>query len=312
MTGILMIMFATFLWALDTLIRYPLLAQGYGTLEIVLIENLILFLIALPFLWRARMKFLSLNKTQWLAFIVIGGLGSAIGNLAFTHAFSVLNPSLVILLQKLQPVVAALLAFLLLKERLGPWFLGALGMCIGGSTLMIAPGIQAMFSNGSFAYTSENIAVVVAYGATLTAVISWGAATVFGKKLSNSGLNSTDLMAGRFSIGFAFLLIISIASPGNQFSHVTEVNFIGPIVVMVVVAGLLGMYFYYQGLSRTKSSIAALAEMFFPVAAVMLNWLVLDASLNFYEISGAFVLVAGSMLAQYQDQKNTPVLKGVV
>lgn len=289
----------------------PAIGQRLWHLEIVLVENLILFLIALPFLWRARQKFFALSKTQWLAFVVIGGLGSAIGNLAFTHAFSVLNPSLVILLQKLQPVVAALLAFILLKERLGPWFLGALGLCIGGSTLMVAPGIQAMFGQGSFAYTSENIAVVIAYGATLVAVISWGAATVFGKKLSNAGLNSTDLMAGRFGIGFAFLLVISLFSSGNQFNHIPDVNFVGPVFAMVLVAGLLGMFFYYQGLSRTKSSIAALAEMFFPVAAVILNWIVLDAALTPYEMIGAAVLVGGSMLAQYQDQKSTAVVKGI-
>jgi hypothetical protein len=45
---------------------------------------------------------------------VIGGVGSAIATVAFTESFQFLNPSLVILLQKMQPVVAITLAAIVL------------------------------------------------------------------------------------------------------------------------------------------------------------------------------------------------------
>lgn len=309
MAGILMIMLATSLWALDTLIRYPLLAKGYSTLDIVLLEHGLLLLVVLPILWRAFARFRTLTGRQWLQFVVIGGLGSAIGSLAFTHAFSVLNPSLVILLQKLQPVVAAILAYWLLKERLSGGYFIALGLSIAGSLLMVAPSIAAMFSEGSFAYTSENIAVLLAFAAALLAVVSWGASTVFGKQLSNSGLNSQELMAGRFSVGFAVLLVISLFASSSSTAPLASPSFVVPVALMVLLSGLAGMYLYYQGLARTQSSVAALAEMFFPVAAVLLNWAVLGANLSAFELLGGAILVLGSVLAQV-DARPQPAVQG--
>ncbi|MEI8634470.1 DMT family transporter [Vibrio sp. PP-XX7] len=76
--------------------------------------------------------------------IFIGGVGSALGTLAYTEAFHYLNPTIVILLQKLQPVVAILLAYLVLKEQIQSSFLLWAGVLLGGSLIMIWPDIQGL------------------------------------------------------------------------------------------------------------------------------------------------------------------------
>ena len=67
---------------------------------------------------------------------------------------------------------------------------------------------------------------------------------------------------------------------------------------MVLVSGLLAMYLYYQGLRRIPARLCTLAEMFFPLMAVIVNWIFLGASLSIVQISGAIILVAGSLIIQ--------------
>ena len=99
----------TFMWSLDTLIRYPLLGSVRPE-TMVFIEHSFLVLYFLPLLFINKFDFKKLNRSAILGFVVIGMLGSAASTLAFTKAFSLVNPSLVILLQKLQPLVVILLS----------------------------------------------------------------------------------------------------------------------------------------------------------------------------------------------------------
>ena len=75
MTRILFIMLAATLWAADTLLRYPLLAEN-STLSVVFYEHL--FLVVAMAIWLAftgQWRF-KLTAKAWLAFIVIGVFGS--------------------------------------------------------------------------------------------------------------------------------------------------------------------------------------------------------------------------------------------
>ena len=112
-------------WALDSLFRYPLLGQGLSPVYIVWLEHLFLVLFLLPLVginFLNRIKQISRNEV--LAYIVIGFLGSGLATLAFTQAFSLMNPTLVILLQKLQPFVAHFFALWILKEKTPRFFFG--------------------------------------------------------------------------------------------------------------------------------------------------------------------------------------------
>ena len=130
MRGVFFVILACFIWALDTLIRYPLLTSGVFPFTIVFIEHLLLTAIFLPWLIELRAKFWNTKVSNLVYFLLIGVFGSAIGTLAFTKAFTLVNPSLVILLQKLQPLVAIVLARVVLKERINRQFLYWAGVCL--------------------------------------------------------------------------------------------------------------------------------------------------------------------------------------
>lgn len=294
MLGIAFVIGACILWAIDTLIRYPLLGQGVSAEGIVFSEHLILTLIFLPYLIKNYKKVWGAQVSHVFYFLLIGGVGSALATLSFTRAFTIINPSLVILLQKLQPLVAVSLAAVVLKEPIKKQYLIWAVLCLIGGMLIsyndIFPGLmKGDFSN---ALDSKNL---LGYGLTLIAVIGWGSATVFGKKISSLGYNEKDLMAGRFLFGF-FCLLPFLAGGNWPLSSVPIVW--GKIVLMVALSGILGMYFYYQGLKRLPARLCALAEMFFPFCAIAVNWVFLDATLAPAQIVGGILLLIGSTVIQ--------------
>ena len=296
MTGIIFIFSACLLWAADTLIRYPLLFGGSSAQQIVLFEHLILVAAIIVFFVLQRRKITFLRRQTIVPFIIIGVFGSALGTLAFTQAFYLANPTVVILLQKLQPLVAVTLASLILKENINPRFFLWLGLALLGSMLLIWPDLKSLLSSLQQGETQENTNALWGYGLAIFAVISWGAATVFGKKLSSQGFDSIDLMAGRFGFGLLGMLPFAVMTP--TLITTIEISVLQKILVLAVMSGLVGMYFYYQGLKRIPAHWATLAEMFFPVAAIIINWLFLNVGITSVQLIGAVTLVIASTMVQ--------------
>ena len=150
MKGFSFIVIAAFLWALDSIIRYPLLSDGLSAETIVFYEHLVLCLIFSVFFLKNIKNFLNLKVEDILYFIVLGAGGSAIATLAFTQAFTLINPSLVILIQKLQPVVAVILARIVLKETIRPQFLFWAALCVLGAVLISAQDLYEGLKNVDF------------------------------------------------------------------------------------------------------------------------------------------------------------------
>jgi drug/metabolite transporter (DMT)-like permease len=295
--GTVFIILATFFWALDTLIRYPLLNAGLSAIQIVFMEHVILVTGLWCWLALKRQKLWSFTRKDLLSLIVIGGLGSAIGTLAFTEAFSYMNPTLVILLQKLQPVVAISLSAWLLKEKLSTGYVLCVVLAFSGSFMLMYSDIVALLSSSGWHYSSELFTRLTGYGFTFIAVISWGASTVFGKRLALKGYSSGQIMNGRFTVGLVVLLPFLFAA--MPYEQAVNLDFTAKILVMVLMSGAVGMLLYYQGLKKVDSKHSALAEMAFPVMAGVINWAVLDATLSPLQILGGVVLVLASFAVHF-------------
>lgn len=136
MLGFSLIIGACALWALDTLIRYPLVNGGLDALSLVFYEHLLLSIVLVTISFKSLPRFKMLKFKHLVSFIIVGGVGSALATIAFTQAFTLINPSLVILLQKFQPVVAISLASLVLKEKIQKMFLIWAFFCLIGALLI--------------------------------------------------------------------------------------------------------------------------------------------------------------------------------
>lgn len=289
MLGIFWIVLASFLWATDALIRYPLTGSGLSATTIVFYEHLFLTLIFLPFLFKHRERFFKTTISEIFYFLIIGGIGSAFSTIAFTKAFTLINPSLVILLQKFQPIVAILLARVVLGETLNNKFIFWAGICIVGAVLISYRDLMIAFSGDLFSSTA-----FMGYGLVAFSVIGWGASTVFGKKLSENYTHQ-ELMCGRFLTAFVCILPL-LSSPEAKLN--IDMLSIGKIALMVLLSGLLAMFFYYKGLKKISAKTCALAELFFPFAAVLINWIFLGQSLTELQLAGGALLLIGSSIVQ--------------
>lgn len=304
MLGFSLVVLASFMWAIDTLIRYPLLGSGVTPDQLVFGEHLFLVIFFLPLFLKRKETFLEFKISHFFGFLVIGVFGSAIATLAFTEAFRLINPSLVIIMQKLQPFVAVFFARILLGEKPKKEFWPLMILTIIGVFLVSAPelwsGLKAL--NWDIDLIRQSFKKESALGLLLTmiAVVSWGASTVFGKKLSQSSYSPNAIMAGRFFFGFVFLSFYLWANQSYQ--HFTYNPLVwSKILGMVTISGLLGMYLYYRGLKLISARAAAIAELFFPLASVCINWVLLNKPLEPIQILGAILMLGSATFVQWKN-----------
>ena len=281
--GVLVVALGASLWAADAPIRKPLTALLPAT-SIVLAEHLFLTLYAVPVVIAARRAFVRLRVSGWLALFVIGWGGSGLATVLFTQAFKVGNPTTVILLQKLQPLVAVLLAALILKERLPRLYWPCFVVALVG-TYLVSFGRQSLEPVWRLP-EDRVVTAVLAVGAAAL----WGASTVFGRYLLQ-GISFPTLAAARFLLALPFL--IGLAAVQGVLGTTVDVG-LGQeplrLFLLALIPGLLAMLLYYLGLSRTRASYATLAELSFPAAAVAVNWLLLGARIDAVQVAGFVVL----------------------
>ncbi len=279
-----LVLLAAVLWATDAPFRLHL-TTDLSSNFIVLGEHFFDVLIVLPILWLNRAALKTLTYKEWAAVLFIAICGSALASVAFTQAFHYVNPSVAILLQKLQPLIAIGLAAAFLKEYLRPRFWLFAVVALLGAYLISFPGLIPQTYPGE-----EWNANLIGVGLALLAALFWGASTVFGKFVLNK-VNFKVMTSLRFVLAFLFLLILNAVqhtfpAPGVLTS--TDILF---IIIIALVSGVFSLFMYYKGLENTTASVATIAELGFPMAAIFVNWIFLDAALSGVQLIGVAVLL---------------------
>ncbi len=273
--------------SLDTIFRKPLTGH-MPVVEMVLAEHAIGALAFLPVLLRNWKKAVGIGLRGGLYLIGIGAGGSALGLFFFTEAFKYGNPSVAILLQKTQPIIAVILAAWLLGERVTKRFALLAAIALASSFFIAFPG-------GAVSLTSAGIRAT-AYA--LLAALFWGSSTVFGRALTRS-FEFPVLTALRYWVGLATsAALLLIIGPSAQFMQLAFWNIVPLSLMALFTGGVIPLMLYYKGLSTTKAKVATFAEMAYPVAAVAVNWAVLGFTLDAVQIvSGAALLAAIALMA---------------
>lgn len=296
MSGFIQVVLASFFWALDTLFRYPLMGKGYDASLIVFYEHLFLVVIFLiPLIYTIK-KILDAPFSSFLCLFWVGVIGSALSTIAFTSAFQFLNPSVVILLQKLQPLVAISLSAIILKEKLTKNFIAWGLLSLIGALTLTFDSWNGAFSVGIDNLTSKSS--LTGIGLALFAVFGWGSSTVVGKKLTNFGFKSKEILSARYSLGLLALTPIVLLSDKIQMMDFSALR---SVALIVLFSGVIGMFLYYRGLKTIKAKQCTIAELFFPLSSVILNWIFLSSPLGIMEIVGGALLIIGSTVIQYKN-----------
>ncbi len=277
--GVVLVALAAALWGSDAILRRFLTVGDVPPSVLVFLEHVILVVLTIPFLRKVGPVLRKLDAGDWVSVVLIGGGASILATTLFTKAFSYGDFIAPALLQKLQPVVAVLLAAVVLGERLMKryWFFFAGGVL--GAFLIAFPDPSAI------SVTQENAAFL-----GVSAAVLWGMGTVLGRKLTPK-IPFAQLTALRFAVGLPIGALV-VGFQGN-FGAVGVLS--GEqwwaILWLAMIPGGVGLLTYYRGLGRTSASAATLAELAFPLTALIYGWVFLGQTLNWVQMIGVVVLI---------------------
>lgn len=298
--GTFLIFAAAMLWATDAPFRTALL-QHLSPSAVVLGEHAVNALIFIPVLLLGAGKLRRLTAREWLALAAIGIGGSAVATFLFTKSFEYVNPSVAILLQKLQPLIAIALASAMLGERTSRYYWAWAPLALVGAYVLSFPDLVPRVYEGEV-FNPNLIGASLALGAAAL----WAISTVLGKYALRR-VDFHTVTALRFVIAFFFLLLWTGINGGLADATKMSAGDAGYIVLIALVSGGGSLWLYYRGLTTTKASVATIAELGFPLAAVLINAVFLDAQLTPLQLAGmCALLLAVVMLRRENDREPRP------
>jgi len=290
----LAVIFAAFLWSFDGFIRQNLFALP--SFLIVSLEHVIGAILFLPLLIRGWKEVSSLGQRGWISVLWISIFGGVLGTFFYTKALSYVNYidlSVVVLLQKLQPIFAIALAGLILKEKITKRFIILAFAAIVGGYLV---------TFGSSSINDWDDKTIIAALLALLAAFSWGSSTVLGKHALNR-LSFTTVTSLRLAITASVTAFVLLSTGQYGAVQSMTISHWGFIVLIVLSTGSLALFFYYYGLNKLPASHATLYELFWPLSAVGLDWFIRGNILSLTQWVGA-ILLLGSIILLTRESNN--------
>ena len=295
---------AATMWASDTYFR----AQLVGHLkpaQIVVIEDALISLFLLAFLLRSIPELRRLDRRGWIAIILIAVGPQAVATILFTQSFSYGHYAETFVLQQTQPLIAILLAWLILGERRRPWFWPTAALAIVGVYMVVfAQNLTAPFSDLQHGRLEAGLYA-------LGAAALWASGTVLGRLVLGK-LSFTTTTALRFTLALPVLLIIVLVqSGGAAFAHYQSSDVL-PFLGIALIPGFLALLLYYRALRSTPATLATIAEMAYPVAATFIASAPppygFNQPLYLPQFIGTALLIAVIFILNYTKDRTPPVI----
>ncbi|MBF0313606.1 MAG: DMT family transporter [Oligoflexia bacterium] len=286
----LMVISCMFLRSTDLVVRGQLISK-VDVLQMITIEHLLGSLLFLPNTMAAIRAIRSFKLSDFF-FLLLVGIGASVGGIyCFTKAFYYLNPVVVILLQKLQPIFTVLFALLLLQERPTRNFL------LWGGVALVASYFVSFGWNFDFSKLGGGPLTGMAFAVAAGAL--WGGGTVFGKRLLERASPWT-LTHLRYWTGALFCLSLSSSTPTMIITPLLE----NPLSFsyMAIVSGFLPLLLFYQGLKQLPSILTSILELFYPFFSILLGFIVLKRPLTLIQLLACALLIFAIHKAQNKNK----------
>lgn len=264
--GSLAVGLSAILWGFDGVFLTPQLG-GLDVVYVVFILHLLPFLLMNLFFYKEYRHLKQMHRADILTFFLISFFGGAIGTLAIVKALFLMNfnnLSVVVLLQKLQPVFAIALAAIILKEKLKQRYLLWASIAIIAGYFLTFGFSLPDFDSGSTTIHASLLALLAAF--------SFGSSTVFSKRILGnfSFVTSTFYRYGFTSL--IMLVIMLLIGDFNSFVDTSQRQWFF-IILIGLTTGSGAIFLYYYGLRKIKAMTATISELMFPVSAVVFDYL---------------------------------------
>ena len=193
----------------------------------------------------------SIGKRSWLGLAVLGVIGGSVPFLLFFTGLAQTSAPAAAVIHKTLFIWVALLAVVLLRERLGTWQIGALGVLLV-ATLMVQPPSGVSWGGGE-----SLIALATAF---------WAVETIVARRLLAS---VSPLTAGASRMGFGLVVLVGYLAFTGKLGILTQLGLLQWAWVLgtgVLLAGYVATW--YGALQRAPAAmVAAVLTLGAPITA---------------------------------------------
>lgn len=265
---------------------FPLLALGlpyashmiFATLRAILAG---LSLIALALILKRPFP---KKMSHWAYLLGIGYGATTLGFWGMFHATEFVAPGLATVIANTQPIIAAIIAYFMLNERLG----------LGGNI-----GIATAFLGVIFIATPE-------FGQKNTTVFSFGLFYIFvaalGISVSNilirriaSNIDGLWAMGIQLLLGSIPLAVLTLSRPDTLHIHWTS-TFIISLIAISVFGTALAYWLWCQILTQTELTQANIYSFLIPIFGLLMGILFYQEQFGWFSVLGITMTIIGIIL----------------
>jgi len=279
LTGILMVVLAACMWG-----SWPLLlrkADSYGAVPASVKTTIMMVTIAVvsfAFVPFDRVK-KKATPSQWLGVVWLG-VGDALNAMCLFYAYKIASVAVAALTHDTGPLLVAVFAPLLLRERVRRATFAAIVLSLLGLAFLLRPWEVA-----------ATRAELTGAGFGLLSAVFYASNVMMNKRMTGY-FSGSELMAwhGIFALPVLFLV--------SGFHVWSEVK-LAPVVILAVAAigpGALGGLLFAWSVRRIDASLAATVALLEPIVAIILSVVVLGEKLTWLGVIGVGLVLLGAWL----------------
>ena len=284
--GILSVLLASFLWALEPVLA-KLSYQNSDFQHTLAVRAILVTLTAFVYGGITNKANFKIDRRQLSALVYVAVVANILGDIAYFFALTQVPVTNAVVIGYMQPIFIVMMGFLVLREdRLSRFdYLGIMVMMMAG--LLIATR------------SSENLLMLRlgTYGdlVVLSATVAWSTTTIAVRKYLRE-MNAGVVTFYRFlfaSLALAAYLVFS-----------SDLGAVNMYQVMIGIVVGVGTILYVEGLKRNKAAEVSALELSTPFFAAVLSFLALGELVTQMQIVGMVLLLIGVF---FLSRKEEPV-----
>jgi len=282
--GILSVLLASFLWALEPVLA-KLSYQSSDFQHTLAVRAVLVTLTALVYGGITNKANFKIDRRQLSALVYVAVVANILGDIAYFFALTQVPVTNAVVIGYMQPIFIVMMGFLVLREdRLSRFdYLGIIVMMMAG--LLIATR------------SSENLLMLRlgTYGdlVVLSATVAWSTTTIAVRKYL------TEMNAGVVTFYRFLFASLALAAYLVFFSDLGAVNMYQVMIGIVVGVGTI---LYVEGLKRNKAAQVSALELSTPFFAAVLSFLALGELVTQMQIVGMVLLLIGVLFLSRREE----------
>jgi len=224
-----------------------------------------------------------LTPAVWAAFAVMGFLNNAIPFTFIVHAQTSISSGLASILNATTPLFTILVAGVFLSdERFSVLRLAGVAIGLFGVVVMI--GTDALDGIGSSVWAQMF---------SLGAAVSYGFASVFGRRFRRLGIDPIQVAMGQVTMSSLMLWPVAIVLDRPFDLAMPSVTVWGALGVLSVICTACAYILYFKVLERAGATNISMVTFLVPVFAILLGILFLGETLHISHVIGMLLIGLG-------------------